>query len=259
MAILYALILGLVQGLCEFLPISSSGHLLLFEHIFGIAEGSLFFNVLMHFATLVAVVIVFWKDIAYLVRHPFSKQTLSIVVATIPTVIIALVVEHFVSEYVMLTFLGFGFLISAITISITCILQKRGRNVGEINYKNSLMIGLVQGIAVFPGISRSGSTICAALISGVEREQAAKFSFLISLPVILGGMVFEVADGIKNGFGQVNALACIVGFLAAFIVAIATIKLMMKIVKKGKWWGFAIYLFVIATIVLLNQFVFMWF
>ncbi len=259
MAILYALILGLVQGVCEFLPISSSGHLLLLEHIFGITDGSLFFNVLLHFATLVAVIIVFWKDIVWLIRHPLSQETLSVVVATIPTVIIALVVEHFVDEYAMVAFLGFGFLISAIVITLTCILQKRRKTIQPLGYKNALIIGLAQGVAVFPGISRSASTICTSLMLGVEREQSAKFSFIISLPVILGGMVFEVADGVKSGFGNVNAFACIVGFIAAFLVAIATIKLMMKVVKKGKWWGFALYLFILSAVVILNQYVFMWF
>lgn len=259
MAILYALILGLVQGVCEFLPISSSGHLLLLEHIFGITDGSLFFNVLLHFATLVAVIIVFWKDIVWLIRHPLSQETLSVVVATIPTVIIALVVEHFVDEYAMVAFLGFGFLISAIVITLTCILQKRRKTIHPLGYKNALIIGLAQGVAVFPGISRSASTICTSLMLGVEREQSAKFSFIISLPVILGGMVFEVADGVKSGFGNVNAFACIVGFIAAFLVAIATIKLMMKVVKKGKWWGFALYLFILSAVVILNQYVFMWF
>ena len=259
MAILYALILGIVQGLTEFLPISSSGHLLLLEHIFGITEGGLFFNVLLHFATLIAVIMVFWKDVVYLIKHPFSKEMGAIVVATIPTVVIALLVEKFVDGYAMLAFLGFGFLISAIVITITLCLQKRKplAKYNEVGIGKAFMIGCVQGLAVFPGISRSGSTICAGLLGKVERETAAKFSFLISLPVILGGMVFEVADGIKSGFGNVNALACIVGFIAAFVVALFTIKLMMKIVKKGKWWYFAVYLFILAIFVILNQYVLM--
>ena len=261
MGILAALILGIIQGLTEFLPISSSGHLMVVEHLFGIEGGSLFFNVLVHFAKLISVVLVFWKDVIYLIKHPFSKRMLTIVLACIPTIIIALVVEFLFDEFSLMAFVGFGFLISAIVISITSFLQARKKpfRTLEVGNGQALTIGFVQGLAVFPGISRSGSTICAGLMLGVEREEAAKFSFLISLPVILGGMVFEVADGIKSGFGAVNALACLVGFIAAFAVAILTIKLMMKIVKKGSWWPFAVYLFIIATLVLLNQFVFAWF
>lgn len=260
MSIIIALVLGIVQGLTEFLPVSSSGHLLLIENIFHISEGSLFFNVLVHFGTLMAVVLLFWKDVVYLIKHPFSKRMGTIVVATIPTVIIALLVEHFFDEFALSAFVGFGFLISAFIIGLTSILQRRKNLVTtEIGYKKALLIGIVQGVAVFPGISRSGSTICAGLMSKTEREEAAKFSFLISIPVIIGGMVFEIADGIKSGFGNVNALSSIVGFFAAFFVALLTIKLMMKIVKKGSWWPFAIYLLLLSIFVLLNQYVLMLF
>lgn len=261
MNILQAIILGIIQGLTEFLPISSSGHLMLVEHLFGLQSGNLFFNVLLHFATLIAVVIVFWKDVVNLIKHPLGLQMRAIVVATIPTVILALLVNYFFDEFALMGFLGFGFLISAVVITITTVLQKRRPlyNSKTVDSKRAFVIGLVQGLAVFPGISRSGSTICAGLLQGVEREESAKFSFLVSIPVIIGGMVFELASGFKSGFGEVNAVACIIGFVVAFVVALFTIKLMMRLVKKGSWWYFAVYLFVVAIIVLLNQFVFAWF
>lgn len=259
MSILVALILGIVQGLTEFLPISSSGHLMLVEAIFGIEEGGLFFNVLVHFATLIAVVIVLWKDVVYIIKHPFSRQTGYILSACVPTVIIALIVEKFTDEYMRKTFLGFGFLISALVVFATYFLQRRRNTYSPLNYKKSIAIGVVQGLAVFPGVSRSASTICSSLMMGVEREEAGKFSFLISIPVIFGGMVFEIADGIKYGFGQINAAACIIGFISAFVVALFTIKLMMRIIKKGNWLGFAIYLILLAIFVILNQYVFMLF
>ncbi len=261
MNILQAVILGIIQGLTEFLPISSSGHLMLVENLFKLQSGNLFFNVLLHFATLIAVVIVFWKEVVDIIKHPLGENMRAIVVATIPTVILALLVNYFFDEFALASFLGFGFLISAIVISITTILQKRKftYNKNAIYSKQALIIGIVQGFAVFPGISRSGSTICAGLLQGVEREESAKFSFLVSIPVIIGGMVFEFASGLQSGFGEVNAIACIVGFVVAFVSALFTIKLMMKIVKKRNWWFFAVYLFALATIVLLNQFVFAWF
>jgi len=261
MSVLEALILGIVQGITEFLPISSSGHLMLVENIFDINSGGLFFNVLLHFASLIAVIIIFWKDIIIILKNPFGKQMQAIILATIPTIILALLVNYLFDEFALTAFLGFGFLISAFVISITTILKKKQPLVlyNSVDNKRGFIIGLVQGFAVFPGISRSGSTICAGLLQGIEREECARFSFVISIPVIIGGMFFELVDGLRSGFGNINALACIVGFIASFIVALFTIKLMMKIVKKGNWWYFSIYLFLMAIFVLLNQYVLCWF
>ncbi|MBR2909565.1 MAG: undecaprenyl-diphosphate phosphatase [Clostridia bacterium] len=257
MSIIIALFLGLIQGLTEFLPISSSGHLMLFEGLLGLKGSNIFFNLILHFATLLAVVIVFWKDVIELIKHPFGEKMRKIVVATIPTVILALIVKFAIDEFTMVVFLGYGFLVSAVVIFTTFMLQKKQNLLinKNISYKQSFIIGLVQGFAVLPGISRSGSTICAGLLQGVDREECAKFSFLISIPVILGGVIFETADGFLNGFGNVLALPSIIGFLVAFIVALFTIKLMMRVVKKGNWLIFAIYLFVLAGFVLLNQYV----
>lgn len=255
MSILHALILGILQGITEFLPISSSGHLLLFENIFGLNNGNMFFNILLHFASLIAIFVVFWKDVVELIKNPLSDQVKNIIIATIPTIVIGFMVKEFFSEYYLNLFLGFGFLISAIIIFVTLIKCKRNNYLKNINKKESFFIGLVQGIAVLPGISRSGSTICAGIIQGIDRTQSAKFSFLISIPVILGAMILEMGDVIKIGYVQVDFIACIVGFLASFIVALFTIKFMMKIVKKGNWIYFSIYLFLLSIFVLLNQYV----
>ncbi len=260
MTFVYAIILGILQGLTEFLPVSSSGHLILFESIFGISENNMFFNIVLHVATLVAVVIIFWKDVVNILKNPFGKQMQFIVLATIPTIIIALIFNYYIDDFTMKTFLGFGFLLSAIITGLTAILQKKihMKNT-DLTYKKSLIIGVVQGFAVMPGISRSGSTICSGLLQGVKREESASFSFLISIPVILGGMAFELVGGIKNGFGTVNFTACTLGFVFAFVTAIFTIKLMMQFVKKGNWIWFSLYLFILSVLVLLNQFVFAWF
>lgn len=257
MTVLKALILGILQGLTEFLPISSSGHLLLFENILGIKNGDLFFNVLLHLASLLAVIIVFWKDVVDLIKNPFGKKMKTIIVATIPTVVIALIIKYCFNEFQLNAFLGFGFFVSAILLLVTTFLKrKRGLNELTLNYKNSFVIGLVQGVAVLPGISRSGSTICSGILQGIEREECAKFSFLISIPVILGATILETYEGFKLGFENVNAAACIVGFLASFIVAIVSIKIMLKIVKKGNWFWFSLYLFVLSIFTILNQYIF---
>ena len=257
MNILFALLLGVLQGLTEFLPVSSSGHLMLVENILGLKGDNLFFNVLLHFATLIAVVIIFWKDVVDLIKHPFGKRMQTIIIATIPTIILALVVKFCFNEFALGGFLGFGFLISAIVIFVTTLMQQKKSllNIKEVSYKQAFLIGLAQGVAVLPGISRSGSTICSGLIQGVDREESAKFSFLISIPVILGGLVFELIEGFSCGFGNIDALSSIVGFISAFVVALFTIKFMMKVVKKGSWWYFALYLLLLAIFVLLNQYV----
>lgn len=260
MNVLKAIILGIVQALTEFLPISSSGHLMIVEGLLNFSGGGMFYNVLLHVASLLAVVIVFWKDVIRILKNPFGKEMRFIVLATIPTVIIALVVNYFCNDFVLKSFVGFGFLISGIVIAITSALQKRKNLIcEEMNNKKAFIIGVVQGLAVFPGISRSGSTICAGLVQKVEREESASFSFLISIPVILGGMFFELVGGLKNGFGNIQAFPCICGFVSAFIVSLFAIRFMMKIVKKGNWWGFSVYLFLLSIFVLLNQFVFGWF
>ena len=261
MNFLKAIFLGLIQGLTEFLPISSSGHLMIFESLLGLESNNMFYNILLHVATLLAVVIVFWKDIVDILKHPFGEKMRFIVIATIPTVVLALVINHFFDDNALKVFVGFGFLISSFVIALTSILQKKAIKAlpKPMTKTKAFFVGLVQGLAVFPGISRSGSTICAGLIQGVDREESASFSFLVSIPVILGGMIFEIASGVKHGFGDVDWLSCVVGFIVAFVVAIFTIKLMMKIVKKGNWWYFSIYLFALSVIVILNQFVFGWF
>lgn len=261
MEILKSIILGIIQGITEFLPVSSSGHLLIFESLLGFSGGGMFYNVLLHVASLLAVFIVFWKDIVNIIKHPFGKEMRQIVIATIPTVILALVVNYLFDDYALKVFVGFGFLISSVVILVTSILQHKNKGLlgGDLTNRKAFIIGVVQGLAVFPGISRSGSTICAGLVQKVDREKSASFSFIISIPVIIGGMVFEIADGIKYGFGNVQALPCILGFVSAFVVAFASIVLMMKIVRRGNWWGFSIYLFLLSVFVLLNQFVFGWF
>ena len=129
-------------------------------------------------------------------------------------------------------------------IFITSFLQRKSININScLTNKKAFVIGLVQGFAVLPGISRSGSTICAGLLQKVDREQSAEFSFILSIPIIIGGMLFEIFKGYKNGFGNVEFLPCLVGFLASFIVALLSIKLMMKIVRKGNWFWFSLYLF----------------
>lgn len=259
MSVWVALVLGLIQGLTEFLPISSSGHLTLAEGLLGITEGNNFFNVLLHLATLLSVIVVFIDEIADLIKHPFGKKMRLLFVAMLPTIIIALAIKFLASELFKLTFLGFGFLISATLLLVTYTATKNQPqslntpNLEAISYKQALMIGISQGFTALPGITRSGTTICTGVLSGLSRTNALKFSFLLSIPVIIASMVLEV---VSSGFSAppIDFIACLVGSLSAFISSLLSLKFMMKLARKGKWIWFSIYLFALSFGVLIFTF-----
>ena len=258
MSIWIALVLGIVQGLTEFLPVSSSGHLTLLNKIFGISGNTLLLTILLHLATLFAVFYVLRKEIWQLICHPFSRQAKNLYLATIPTVAIVLLSKGFLEDsFASAKLLPYCFLITAALLLFTYFLGKKNQQkvfeyptVGfKNNIRTSVVMGVAQGLAVLPGISRSGSTICAGLLSGEKRENVAKFSFLMSIPIILASMLYEI---IKGDFGVVSqkgmALPIIVAFLSAFIVGILSIKLMLKVVEKAKYYWFSIYLVALAIL-----------
>lgn len=259
MSVWVALILGLIQGLTEFLPISSSGHLTLAEGILGITQGNNFFNVLLHLATLLSVIVVFLGEIGDLIKHPFGKKMRLLFVAMIPTVIIAVIIKFLASELFELTFLGFGFLISATLLLVTYTATKNqpqntlNPNLENITYKQALMIGISQGFTVLPGITRSGTTICTGVLSGLSRTNALKFSFLLSIPVIIASMVLELITGGATS-APMGFVPCLVGSLSAFLSSLLSLKFMMNLAKKGKWLWFSVYLFALSFGVLIFTF-----
>ncbi len=245
MSIIVLVVLGLVQGLCEFLPISSSGHLVLLSKIFGI-EDSLFVSIILHVATLLALVVVMRKEIVYLIKHPFSKESMNIVIATIFTCIVAIVLMPFITASFEGVMLPIAFLTSAVLLFFS---QKLSSKEGEMNFKRAGIIGIAQGLAIFPGLSRSGTTISAGLLSGGKREECAKFSFLISLPVIFGSLLLEIVKivGLKESI-SVDWVGLALAFIVAFLVGIITIKYMLKLTKSLNFKYFSIYLVLIAII-----------
>lgn len=252
MQILALFFLGLVQGLTEFLPVSSSGHLVLFSKLFGIEE-SLFISILLHVATLLSIVVVFYKDIWQMIRHPFSKPTMMLVVATIPTCLIVLVLMPIIKSSFAGGALPICFIISAILLFISETISKRQNN-QTLDYKSAIIMGIAQGFAVFPGISRSGSTISAGLLSGKNKEEVAKFSFLMSIPIILLSLLMEIYDVIKGGIViSVSTPAIILAFVTAFLVGIFAIKLMIKLTVKSslKWFSFYLLCIAVATVFIL--------
>ena len=250
MEIFYLVILGLVQGLTEFLPVSSSGHLVLLSKWFGISD-SLFVSILLHLATFFSILVVLRKEVFYLIRHPFSKDTIRLAIATIPTCILALVLMPLIDQSFEGIFLPFCFLISALLLMVTDLTTKRKSFPlqSQLTNKNAFLMGIGQGLAIFPGISRSGTTICVGLLAGSPKDECAKFSFLMSLPIILLSMAMEIYKIVAKSYViKVNVIGMILSFILAFVVGIFAIKVMLRLTQKASFRYFAFYLIVISVL-----------
>lgn len=235
-----------MQGLAEFLPISSSGHLVLAREIMGISGNYLLFDMLLHVGTLFAIFIVFFKDLLALFKPPFKTLGM-IVLASIPAVIVGLVFDSQVEAlFSGAKYICFFFLFTALLMLATEIIGKRVKEPKEFTLKTALFMGVMQGIAVFPGISRSGSTIFGGTCAKTKREQVAKFSFFMSIPVILGGAVLELFD--LGGGAAVEWYCILGGMLASFISGLIAIKLMLKVIAKADYKWFSLYLLIVSVL-----------
>ncbi|MCL2461465.1 MAG: undecaprenyl-diphosphate phosphatase [Defluviitaleaceae bacterium] len=258
MNILHAVILGIVQGFAEFLPISSSGHLVLLQSIFGISQPMMTFDVVLHLGSLVAVFVALWPDIWKILRHPIQKMTGLLIVATIPAVIVGALFQHrledlFSSGYL----LAVAFIITGIFLIIADRLRRGYKKDKDITWLDAILIGCMQAVGIPPGISRSGSTITGALARKLDRETAARFSFLMSIPAILGAGVLTLKDiwFPKAGAAPeaaVGALPMIFGFVAAALTGYISIKFMLEIIKRCKLRYFSIYVFIVAAFVIIT-------
>ena len=267
-----AVILGLVQGLAEFLPISSSGHLALLQQWFGIDENKvLLFAVLLHVGTLISVFVVYWKDIWELIvelcltirdlvtgkglrleERPVRKLGVMIIVATSPTAIIGLLFNDLFDKlYTSVLPIGIGLIITGFLLILAERTGNSSRGIDRMNFRNALFIGTVQGIAICPGISRSGSTLFGSLICNLDRKFAVKFVFLISIPSILGSAIMEAPDAIEAGMDMAQLGPVIVGMAVAAISGLIAIKTMIKIVSDKKLSYFSYYVWVLGAIVVL--------
>jgi undecaprenyl-diphosphatase len=268
MTIFEALILGVVQGITEFLPVSSSGHLVLLQKIFGITEPALLFDTMVHVGTLAAVFAVLWKDIWDILRRIIQPITLFLIIATLPAVIAALIFKDKIEEaFASGSLLGFAFLITSLLLAVSEFFFRKGaanttgkaqnpRTRESMTWLDALIIGLLQAVAIIPGISRSGSTLSGALSRKLDRDFAARFSFLLSIPAILGALVLQVKDLAKGAVpsGAIGAGAITAGAIAAAIVGFFAVRLMLKIVRERSLTGFAIYTAILGALVLIDQF-----
>ncbi len=244
----YAILLGVVQGLTEFLPVSSSGHLVIIQKILGFIEAPVAFDVLVHTATLLAVVIVFRREILTLNR-PFISAILA---GTIPTAFIGLILESR-SELLFNSpkLAGVALLFTSLILLSTLFIKRTSKESdNNLSTKKAIAIGIVQGIAVIPGISRSAATIVTGLWVGLDQKTAFKFAFLLSIPAIAGAQALQISE-ITN-LGNHNLQAYFAGFIVASVTGVISLKVVKKIVENQKLHLFAIYTTTLALLVLLS-------
>jgi undecaprenyl-diphosphatase len=257
-----ALVLGLIQGLTEYLPVSSSGHLTIGAALFGInGEDNLTFTVAVHVATVLSTLVILWKEIAWIFKGLFAgkmndetRYVINILVSMIPVGIVGVFFKDKVEEV-----FGSGLFIVGCMLLLTATLlafsyYAKPRQKEKISVKDAFIIGLAQAAAVMPGLSRSGSTIATGLLLGNKKERMAQFSFLMVIPPILGEALLDVVKAVKGGaeaaVGDISLSALAVGFLAAFVSGCIACKWMINIVKRGKLIYFAVYCAIVGAIVI---------
>ncbi len=273
MTYINAIVLGIVQGLAEFLPISSSGHLTILQHFFGIEGDSIvIFTILMHVGTLAAVFIIYWSDIWALIKElfitiwdlvrfkglrlnerPIRKLGVMIIVASIPTAIIGLGFQDlFESFYQTLIPTGVGLILTGFLLWIAERPRKQGKGIEDMSWAHAVIIGTMQGIAITPGISRSGSTLFGGLITGLDRAFAVEFAFLISIPSVIGSLLLE-SDGAMQSVVSNNMGPIVVGFFCSLISGIFAIKVMITIVRKYSLRYFSIYVWIVGAFLIAHE------
>lgn len=294
MSLLESIILGFIQGVTEFLPVSSSGHLAIFKNFFGLQEVGISFDILLHVGTLVAVFICFWSDIWELIVNgvgividvcknigrffgnlingkkpeytkkdyvkvletPYRRYVMLILIATIPTGIMGILLKDTIER------VSAALLIPGICLLITSVLlliadnAKDGNDIeGTTSYKKAGFIGICQGLATMPGISRSGTTITACLMAGLDRAFAVKFSFIVSIPAILGAAVLDIPDMFTESISMTEWVNYGVGTVVSAVVGFVCIKTMLKVVRQKKFKGFSLYCAIMGLVAIIGYFV----
>lgn len=244
--ILIYIIIGIVQGITEFLPVSSSGHILLLGEIFNVDFDIIFLSVVAHLGTLLSVIICMRKKLTYSIKHPFCKTNWQLLLATLPCVIVVLLFKNIVDKLYSIYFLVEGFLITGILLIVADIIRSKNQKFG---YKHAISMGIMQAVAILPGISRSGSTMAVGMLSGAEKNDACEFTFLMSIPIIIASAVFESIEMFTTGV-NIQILPAIIVFITSFIFGILSIKLMLKVLKNNKLYVFSIYLLILSAITL---------
>lgn len=274
---LTAVLMGILQGITEFLPISSSGHLALFQHFFGmedIESTQLFFTVMLHFGTLISIFIYYWRDIADMIREfflaisdlfhrgaresvtppPARRLVLLIVVATLPLFAVLPIKGAVEAATENVTFVSIALIATGFLLFFSDRWARGRKTARNATVTDALLVGVAQGIGTLPGISRSGITISTGMLRGFERTFAVRFSFLMSLPAVLGATLLELKDALEIGLDPTVLPYCVLGVAVAAVVGLFAIKLVNMLASKGKFGAFAYYCWVVGIGALLAGF-----
>jgi undecaprenyl-diphosphatase len=243
---LEAIILAVVQGITEWLPVSSSGHLVLFQELFGLEE-QIGFDLILHIASLLVVCFIFRKDIMSLIKgllvgnKESGKLGMMLVIASIPIAIVGFFAQKIIElAFTSLLLVGISFIFTGLILWITQFPFRKKK----MEYKDALWVGIFQALALFPGISRSGSTIAAGILRGVDRQKAARFSFLLFIPAIIGASLLNIKTFIIN-------IEVIISFFVALVVSYIAIKLLLEVIAKRKFHYFSYYCWIVGIITLI--------
>lgn len=275
MSIWEAVLLGLVQGIAEFLPISSSGHLSIVNNLFKISEeGHMFFDVLLHLGTLASIFIVYWQDLKEMFyevisfanlgplagqpreRYPQARTFIMIVMATLPLFLILPINDMIETLYYNNVFIGVAIILTGCMLYVSDRMKPGKKTERSMTILDAAIIGLCQCVATIPGLSRSGTTITAGIATGLRRDFAVKFSFLLSIPAVLGANILSLADAFREGINWASVPAYLVGMVAAMLSGIAAINLLKYISNKGKFGGFAYYCWVMGVLSIILYMIF---
>ncbi len=256
------IVLGFIQGFTEFLPISSSGHLVIFQDLFGLEGSNTLFDSLLHLGTLFSVLVIFRERIGKLILSPFNgsredrKYLLFLVIATVPIAIVGFLARDFVeAAFGSVRSAGIGLLITGTVLWLVQFAKRANRDMDSLTWKDSVFIGIAQVAALFPGISRSGVTISAGLFKKLGPDFAAEFSFLLMVPAVLGANVLKIGEGLmKNSGSSIGFWAYFLGTLTATITGIIAIKWLLNLLRKGELTRFSYYCLPLGTIVLVWSF-----
>ena len=266
MSIWFAILLGLVQGLTEFLPVSSSGHLVLAQTLFGegIETNYMLFNVLLHFGTLLSVVVAFWKDVRELVveffgwvrdgfkinDRPYRRFIVMLLLTIVPMFAILPVKSTIEGAFSSPLLVGLMLLVTAAILYLSEKAPKKHKTEKDATWLDALIVGVGQCFAVLPGLSRSGTTMCTGLFRGFSREFSVRFAFIMSLPVILGANLLELIDVVRDpaSMGEVSAACYIIGILAAMLSGLAAIRMVRFVSKRGNFRPFVVYCMLAGTV-----------
>lgn len=273
-----ALALGLIQGVAEFLPISSSGHLAVLQNLFGMQtaeQGHLFFDVLLHLGTLISVCIVYYRDLADIVAEVFSyfrdkrhprpgadrprpslRLAVMLVIATLPLFLILPISDYIEKLYYNTFFIGLAFLLTGLILFVADRLPRGRTTEKNLSVRDALVVGVCQAIATIPGLSRSGTTITAGLATGFERNFAVKFSFLLSVPAVLGANILSLAKAVGEGIDKTLVPLYLLGMAAAMVSGCLSIWIIKRLMRSGRFGSFSYYLWAAGLVTIVLSFVY---